>query len=337
MRQKSYNNFWKNLHKIAREKKLPLRIMFELTYRCNFFCKHCYVPLSYRRRSEKEKMDTKEIFSILDQLADIGCLYLGFTGGEPFVREDFIDILWYAQKRGFQIIIYTNAYFIDKKIVNELALIRPNKVDITVPAMSKDVFERISGVVGSYERVFQAIEQLHKNGINLGFKSCVLKENISEIKNIEEYAHSLGVGYRLDQMLSPRLDGSQQPFQYRAVDLEEVDEQPPRTEHRELFNCGVGATQAAITPFGQLKMCVMIDYPQYNILKDSLQTSWNRLTQLVKTIKNEGSAQCDSCALESYCKWCPARAWLEHKSFTGCTKEDRRWAEKRKKSHALTG
>ena len=48
------------------------------------------MPQSYRKYNE---LKTKEVFSLLNQLKEIGCFYLGFTGGEPFMREDIIEIL----------------------------------------------------------------------------------------------------------------------------------------------------------------------------------------------------------------------------------------------------
>ena len=127
MKTQSYNNFWQKIHQSARDKGFPLRVMFELTYRCNFHCQHCYVPQDYR--DKKGELETREVFDILDQLKDIGCFYLGFTGGEPFVRGDIMDILWYAKRRGFEVIIYTNGSLIDERIACELADLRPNKVD----------------------------------------------------------------------------------------------------------------------------------------------------------------------------------------------------------------
>ena len=58
------------------------------------------------------------------------------------------------------------------------------------------LFRSISGVAGSRDKVFNAIDRLHKRKVNLGFKTCVLKENESEIKNIQDFAASLGVFYR---------------------------------------------------------------------------------------------------------------------------------------------
>ena len=391
MRIQSYSSFLKQIHSLAREKEFPLRVMWELTYRCNFKCRHCYVPDSYKKKL-KEELSTEEIFSILDQLADIGCFYLGFTGGEPFLREDLLKILWYAKKKGFQIIIYTNGSLIDKAKAKELKRLSPNKVDITLPAVNKKAFERITQVAGSYAKVFKTIDLLSKEGVNLGLKTCLLKENEKEIKDIQNFAASLGALHRLDDRLSPRLDGSPEPYQYRGILKNEEsascdelglrlavsgkrlsvggsysENRKPKTENHTprtdtLFKCGVGVSQAAITPFGELKMCLMIDYPKYKILtenkKDSrlsvvgcrlspntanrtpktenrtakvnLKEAWERLKELVVAIKPDGNYKCDRCNLYNYCKWCPAMAWLYNRSFTSCDSENRSWAEEKK-------
>jgi radical SAM protein with 4Fe4S-binding SPASM domain len=307
------------------------------------------VPQNYRKESVLNELKAKQIFSILDQLAEIGCFYLGFTGGEPFLRKDIMRILWYAKKRGFEVIIYTNGSLINEKVADELKRLRPNKVDITIPAISKDAFERISGLVGSRDKVFGAIDLLHKKGVNLGFKSCVLKENESQINQIQDFAASLNALHRLDDMLSPCLDGSKEPYKYRGslkpvtrnqsteTRDKESDEYYFQTENREpktgnLFKCGVGRNQVAITPLGELKMCLMIDYPKYRILRTSLGECWQRLKELVKNIKPDGDYRCDRCELKAYCKWCPAEGWLENRHFTSCVPESRANAERIKDS-----
>jgi len=345
MKSLPYNTFWQRIHKSAKKNSFPLRVMFELTYRCNFHCKHCYVPQSYRNYNE---LKTKEVLSILNQLKDIGCFYLGFTGGEPFIREDIIDILWYAKKLGFEIIIYTNGSLINEEIARELQRLRPNKIDITIPAMTETAFERISGMPGSRDKVFGAIDLLYKNGVNLGFKTCVLKENESEIKDIQDFAASLGALHRLDDMFSPRLDGSKEPYRYRGrlsnnANIRESkanfrefisDNSCAISENSRLFKCGVGVSQAAITSLGELKMCLMIDYPKYKILSEvrgqrsDLKDAWKRLKELVVSIQPNKNYQCNTCKLQPYCKWCPAMGWLYNRSFTSCEPESRRWAEK---------
>ncbi|MFH1201781.1 MAG: radical SAM protein [Candidatus Omnitrophota bacterium] len=361
MKTQSYSNFWQEIHNSAKTEGFPLRVMFELTYKCNFSCKHCYVPENYRKKRE---LKTREVFLILEQLKELGCFYLGFTGGEPFTRKDILEILLYAKRCGFQVIIYTNGSLLDKKIVDALARLRTNKVDITIPAMSKSAFERISGVANSRDKVFRAIDLLYKKGVNLGFKTCVLKENENEIKDIRDFTRSLGALHRLDTMLSRRLNGSSEPYKYRGRLKENLDagcqildtskvnlkehERESNIENRtskikDLFRCGVGVSQAAITPQGELKMCLMIDYPKYKILnshfvprlsslvhrKEGLKEAWEELKSLVSTIKPDKNYQCYKCELKAYCKWCPGRGWLHQRNFTACDPDYRTWAESR--------
>ncbi len=300
----------------------------------------------------------------MDELKNIGCFYLGFTGGEVFLRKDILDILWYAKKKGFEIIIYTNGSLIDKTVAEELKRIRVNKVDITILALSEPAFERISGVSGSREKVFAAINLLRENKVALGFKTCVLKENKSEIKGIQDFAHSLGALHRLDNMLSYRLDGSEEPFKYRGIlkrltgnkssfdcisNRSNVSLRAPkgRSNHAfeiasssfrkyrtprndvNLFKCGVGVSQAAITPQGELKPCLMIDSPRFKIFtedrrqKTGFKAAWGQLKEFISAIKPDKNYNCNKCELQSYCKWCPARGWLYNKTFTSCEPESR--------------
>lgn len=324
MKTESYQDFWQRIHNSAKRRGMLLRVMFELTYRCNFKCGHCYIPPYYKKSRE---LKTKEVFLILDQLRDEGCFYLGFTGGEPFVRKDIIEILWYAKKCGFELIIYTNGSLISKSMVRELIDIKPNKIDITIPGMSEIIFDRITGVAGSRKKVFDTIERLHASRINLGFKTCVLKDNESEIAAIEDYCHSMAALHRLDAMLSPRLDGSRVPYLFRGSYNQPTNNyaekySPDSLKNDPLFKCGSGLTQAAITPKGELKMCVMLDYPKYNILESSLCGSWKRLKKLAMGIQPDENYKCNKCNFQNFCRWCPARAWLYNKTFTSCTIEE---------------
>lgn len=290
------------MHKSAENKAFPLRVMFELTYRCNFHCGHCYIPQSYRKKGE---LETRDVFHILDQLAEIGCFYLGFTGGELFIRKDIMDILWYARKKGFEIIIYSNGSLIDEAVADELARIRPNKVDITIPALNKAVFEKISGVPGSRGRVFKAIELLHNKGVDLGFKTCLLKDNEKEILDIKKFTDSLRALHRLDSRLSPCLNGSKKPYKYRGTPYlyhlkrlgPDVCAAPDPAKTTKLFECGAGRNQAAITPLGELKICVMIDSPKYKISRGgmSLRDAWEDMKEFVSNIKPGDDYNCNKC------------------------------------------
>jgi len=278
MKQRSYDTFWQKIHATANKDAVPLRVMFELTYRCNFRCPHCYVSPSYKEEYSLREIKTKDVFCILGQLKDAGCFYLGFTGGEPLLRKDFLNILKRAKKLGLEVIIYSNGSLIDKNIAAYFRDVGVNKVDITIPGMSRNVFERITGVVGSHKKVFGAIDLLLKNEVPLGFKTCLLMGNEKEIQAIQKFAHDCGALHRLDDKPMPKWDSHSRKAYGRG--------------HRPVLDCGIGRTQAAITPAGELKMCVMIDRPKYNILDSTFAGSWEKLKTYVRCHDRAGDLQC---------------------------------------------
>lgn len=286
MKTAGYAEFWQKMHGLAGSQRLPLRVMFELTYRCNFRCQHCYVPVSYVKKYRSRELSTKQVFEFLLQLKDAGCLYLGFTGGEIFCRRDVLPILSHAKKLGFQIIIYTNGSLIDEKTADAIAKIAPNKVDITIPGMSAQVFEHITGVAGSKDKVFAAIEFLKRRKIPLGFKTCLLKANKAEITEIKEFACARG-NWRLDDTISPCLDGSKKPYRFRVS-----SKKNPSIGKKTGYFCGAGSQQVAITPAGEMKLCVSIDQPKLLIMKSSFAQCWQRLKKMVDSPVRDRRLQC---------------------------------------------
>ncbi len=320
MENLDYAIFHQKIHKEAKDKHRPLRVMFELTYACNFNCRHCYVPHTYRKR---KTLSTADIFAVILQLKDCGCFYLGFTGGEIFTRPDIWKIIGFARKHGLELILYTNGSLINKDGAKRLSDLRVNKVDITIPAISEKTFESITGLVGSHKNFFNAIEYLKRYKVNLGFKTCLLKANQNEIAAIKRFCRTLNAPHRLGDELMPRLDGSLVPYKYRpsATDdnivkttgcFERIQTQAAHVD--ELFKCGAGLNQCAISPDGRLKLCLMINWPNTLVKKDFAQ-NWERVPLLLKEEIRNKKYPCYLCVARNNCKWCPAYSWLKEKTF----------------------
>ncbi|GAF53173.1 coenzyme PQQ synthesis protein E [Psychrobacter sp. JCM 18900] len=81
---------------------LPLWLLAELTYRCPLQCPYCSNPIDYAQY--KEELTTQEWFDVFDQARQMGAVQLGFSGGEPLVRQDLEELVAYAHNQGF----YTN-------------------------------------------------------------------------------------------------------------------------------------------------------------------------------------------------------------------------------------
>ena len=95
------------LEEMAKKRQLYSATL-EITYRCNEKCIHCYVVEPDNLDLSRE-LNTQEYIKILDELYDLNCLHIVFTGGDPFVRTDFIEIYNYARSKNFAVDIFTNA------------------------------------------------------------------------------------------------------------------------------------------------------------------------------------------------------------------------------------
>ena len=80
----------------------PLWLLAELTYRCPLHCVFCYNPVNYTDHSRE--LDTAQWLDVLRQARALGAAQLGFSGGEPLLRDDLETLVGEARKLGF----YTN-------------------------------------------------------------------------------------------------------------------------------------------------------------------------------------------------------------------------------------
>jgi len=324
--------FFKSLFKRAAKARRPRSVMFELTYRCNFKCPHCYVEGS--DKSGKE-LTTRQVFSILDQLRDMGVFNIAFTGGEALLRKDIFDVLAYAKSQGFQTALLSNGYLINKDVADKLLRVNVNKIDITFNSLKPEIFEKLTGVKDSLKKVKASIKLLINRGINVKIKSTGMNLNRDELVSIGKFARSLNIIYNLDTEVLPCRNGCATAVLDYSLDPDEAAElrkavypemfsgNRKRTRSKRkrdrMFNCGVGKTSFSITPYGKMNFCLEIDYPEYDILKHGVKGCWNRIKRRVDRLNIARNFVCESCDLIKYCGWCAGRSYIETGEFNKCS------------------
>jgi MoaA/NifB/PqqE/SkfB family radical SAM enzyme len=344
VKKKTSGEFYAAINIHAREQKIPSRVMFELTYKCNFRCLYCYVS-----PGKKKELTTAEVFSILDQLKGAGTFHIGFTGGEPLLRPDIFKILEYAKQCGFRISLLTNGFLIDKSAVKRIASLGTslNRVDISVLGATPKTFEEITGVKGSFAKVMESVKLLKKEGVVVQFKSTLMTMNKDEFLQIEALAKEFGCLFRYSPAVTRKANGDADPLKYQvspedvinmkrhfAGDKNVIHEntasrpaaKTKSVGRRALFHCGAGQTEVTISPYGEMNFCLEIHYPRYDILKTSLKSCWKRLNNLVETVKLPEKYVCGTCDIAGFCHWCPAKAWHLKKDFFTCDPESKKIA-----------
>ena len=147
--------------------RLPLFGQWELTYRCNLHCIHCYTDVYNHPQYFPRELQTEEILRILGELQKEGCLWLCLTGGEIFMRKDFFRIYKFAKEKGFLLTLFTNGTFITEEVADVLKEDSPYSVEISFHATAGETFDQVTQGKGSFKKVLRAIELLLQRNIHL--------------------------------------------------------------------------------------------------------------------------------------------------------------------------
>src|SRR5258708_17953187 len=176
------------------------------------------------REARDRELDYDEHCRLLDELADAGCLWILFTGGEIFARRDFLDIYTYAKKKGFIITLFTNGTLITEKIADYLAEWRPFSIEITLYGRTKDTYEKLTRIPGSYERCIRGIELLRERNLPLSLKTVAVTVNKHEVWDMKKFVEEdLNLPFKFDSMMNARIDCSLSPLEVRLTPEEIVD------------------------------------------------------------------------------------------------------------------
>jgi MoaA/NifB/PqqE/SkfB family radical SAM enzyme len=277
------------LIRVASRAHIPLGVLFEVTHRCNLGCQHCYLtegPVG-RPRPTRDELTLDEVRRGLDQLAEAGTLFLTLSGGEVFMRRDFLDIVAHARALNFSVTVFTTGTLLTPETAAELAGLHPLSVEVSIYSARPEIHDRVTRIPGSHARSLQALRRLKTHGVIILIKSPIMVLNSGEYRGIVELAEELGAGYGFDPMLIPRRDGDTTPLklaaghdQMRAFFADPVLAkeffQPVRClpqPGEEL--CGTGRRTCMISPYGDVFPCAVHPVPAGNLREKSFHEIWS--------------------------------------------------------------
>jgi radical SAM protein with 4Fe4S-binding SPASM domain len=333
MDEERYADFSQRLHRQVVAERTPVGGVIELTRRCPLRCAHCYNNLPMADPARKSELTLEEHQRIVDEIAEAGCLWLLYTGGEIFARADFLDIYRHARRRGLLVTLFTNGTLLTERLADDLAASRPFSIEITLYGRTRESYERLTGVPGSYDRCRRGIDLLLERKLPLKLKTVVVSLNRHEVFDMKRFAEEeLGVEFRFDAMVNPRIDCSLSPLAVRlrpeevvALDLHDprrVDAWKGFCDHftgpvhtgsnaGRLYHCGGGVNSFAIDPRGRLSICTLSHADGYDLRGGSFREGWEGFLRAVRAKPLTRPTKCTTCAIKGMCGMCPANGELE--------------------------
>lgn len=310
--------------------RVPLCGTLDLTHRCNMNCVHCYlgphIGESILRRGE---MTTEQLLATVDELTAAGCLTLLITGGEPLLRSDFVEIYRHARESGLLVSVFTNGTLVSEPILDVLAAMPPQVVEVTLYGARARTFERITRVPGSYQRCVNGIRRLVDRGVKVNLKTVLMTLNCHEFDAMKGLATEMGLGFRHDAAIFPRMNGDRSPLSLRVApervvraemsDSRTVAEWRSYYEQRRdlpvsegLYNCGAGLTNFHIDPYGGLHPCIMSQDCTFDLLGGRFLDGWNGVISRIRDKRASPLYYCNRCPRRTLCSLCPSFSRMEN-------------------------
>lgn len=319
-----YKEFSDSIFSKVATDRIPISGSIELTMRCNLKCYHCYCVYN----KDKKELSTSQWKNIIDQIVDAGCLWLLLTGGDPLIRSDFIEIYLYAKRKGLIITIFTNGTLLTPQIADFLKDYPPFSVEITLYGATNKTYEKVTRITDSFDSCIKGIDLLLQRNVPLKLKTTITTLNKDELWEIKEYSKKLGIEFRFDLAINPKMNGSMESCQYRLCSEEVVKLDLADNERREkweeyyqrtqkqarpdkLYFCGAGQDMFHIDSYGNLSICIMSRRSSYNVEKKSFLEGWHNFLPKINSQKRKIDYKCAQCEIWFLCEHCPGWAELE--------------------------
>ncbi|HDD64476.1 MAG TPA: radical SAM protein [Thermoprotei archaeon] len=309
----------------------PYRVDLALTYRCNNKCIHCYSS-SPDASKEKGELSTKKWRKIIDKLFDVGVPQITFTGGEPTLRRDLVELISYTQKKGLVSTLVTiGRRLADKEYLRMLVEAGLDGIQITLESADPEVHDSITRVKGSWRETVEGIKNAVKEKVYIDVNMTLMKHNIAGIEKWVKFLHELGVenisankviysgkAIELVEDLEPPVNDVEEAL-VRIKDLAEdlgmkftwygvtrYCELNPLELGLGIKSCSAALITLAVEPDGTVIPCQSYFRPLGNILRDKWEKIWNNPLAITLREAKYAPEKCFKCPLFNTCRGgCP--------------------------------
>lgn len=165
-------------------------IFWSVTGRCNFRCRHCYMDAPEGMLGE---LSHEQAFALIDQMAECGVLCVDLTGGEPFVRKDFWELVDRILSYKMTIKqIYTNGWLLNDNVLDEFER-RGLKPEFSISFDGIGFHDWMRGVAGAEKATLRVLELCKQRGFPMNVEMCIHKGNQDSLRETVRQLAALGV------------------------------------------------------------------------------------------------------------------------------------------------
>ncbi len=182
----------------AIQQRRPLSCTMELTYRCNFHCRMCYVRMTDEQAAPYGRLRTvEEWLDMARQMRDAGVLYLTLTGGECTTYPGFERLYIELSRMGFRISIMTNAGAFTDSIREVFRRYPPASIGVTLYGGSNETYAAVTGDPRGFEKTVDNIRFFQAIRVPIDLNFTIIRQNVLDYPKVGKLCQELGLPYTL--------------------------------------------------------------------------------------------------------------------------------------------
>lgn len=328
-----------DLKKSNRAGGAVLILSWNVTNKCNLLCEHCYRDAG---KEVENELTTQEGLSLLNEIAKAGFRLMVFSGGEPFMREDILELTRHAVSLGLRPVYGSNGTLLTLDLAKKVKEAGGASVAISLHMVDKEKLDEFCGVPDTYEKSIEAMKNCKEAGLPFQVNTTVLGRNVEVVEQICEFAKEMGAKSHHVLFMVPT---------GRAEDIEEESLRERQYESligkllkkREELNfdikptcapqfmriakqldidvgrytrgCLAGISYCSIIPNGDVWPCPYLPMKVGNVRETPFSGIWanNPVFQRLRTL--EYSGKCGLCEFKEACGGCRARAYFYYGDY----------------------
>lgn len=171
----------------------PLWLLAELTYRCPLQCPYCSNPLEFAR--EGAELSTAEWIEVFRQARELGAAQLGFSGGEPLLRQDLAELIEAGRGLGFYTNLITSGIGLDEARLARFAEAGLDHVQISFQAADEEVNNLLAGSRKAFAQKLAMARAVKAHGYPMVLNFVTHRHNIDNIERIIQLCIELEADY----------------------------------------------------------------------------------------------------------------------------------------------
>ena len=310
-------------------------VSWNVTNACNMFCDHCYREAGCKA---EEELSTEEAKTLLEQIARAGFKIMIFSGGEPLIRPDILELVSYATSLGLRSVFGTNGTLITLEMARKLKDAGAMGMGISLDSMDKKKHNEFRKFDGAWEGAVQGMRNCRAVGLPFQIHTTVMDWNNHELEAITDFAVAEGAVAHHFFFLVPT--GRAKTIEAESLRAEQYEETLTRIMKKQTEvdielkptcapqfmriaaqmgiktrfrrGCLAGTAYCIISPRGKVQPCAYLNMELGDVRETPFDEIWknNEVLNTLRTLEYKGG--CGECEFKRACGGCRARAAYYH-------------------------